>query len=201
MSACRVRGCRNGAYADGLCYHHGGRLPVGHDPAMSNDKEEREVREAIAWCRERGLLLQDVIAEAARLREVIRTGGAMYRAERAALGIPGGIDPGADRGRRFRLTLEEHGVGPVLVAESDEIRQEYGHDGWMTVGLRVRPKAEPTFADMKIAIGAEQWTMQQIIAALEALARENIPPSDDVGEKLDTLFRDRRDWREKALQR
>jgi len=31
-------------------------------------------------------------AEKARLEAVIRTGGAMYRAERAAMGIPGGID-------------------------------------------------------------------------------------------------------------
>lgn len=31
-------------------------------------------------------------AENERLRDVIKTGGAMYRAERARMGIPGGID-------------------------------------------------------------------------------------------------------------
>ena len=32
-----------------------------------------------------------------RLREVIRIGGALLRLERAALGVPGGIDPEAER--------------------------------------------------------------------------------------------------------
>ena len=37
--------------------------------------------------------IETMYAEIHRLRNVIRTGGAMYRAERACLGIPGGYDP------------------------------------------------------------------------------------------------------------
>jgi hypothetical protein len=38
---------------------------------------------------------QDLEKEVERLRAVILTGGAMYRAERAAMGIPGGVDESA----------------------------------------------------------------------------------------------------------
>lgn len=40
-------------------------------------------------------MVADAVMEVQRLRNVIRIGGAMYRAERAALGIPGGIDNGS----------------------------------------------------------------------------------------------------------
>lgn len=46
---------------------------------MAAHNEERRARDWLA-------------RENERLKEVIRTGGAMYRAERAAMGIPGGID-------------------------------------------------------------------------------------------------------------
>lgn len=39
-----------------------------------------------------GEAMSEAAAEVARLRTVIRTGGAAYRLERAAMGIPGGID-------------------------------------------------------------------------------------------------------------
>lgn len=49
-------------------------------------------------------------AEVVRLRTVIRTGGAMYRAERAVMGIPGGVDPNdalhtQERFEQFRSML------------------------------------------------------------------------------------------------
>lgn len=37
--------------------------------------------------------VEKAAAELERLRAVIRTGGAAYRLERAAMGVPGGIDP------------------------------------------------------------------------------------------------------------
>ncbi len=52
-------------------------------------------------------------AEVERLRDVIHTGGAMYRGERAAMGIPGGVDEDsvslmrADLARA-RAEVEEH---------------------------------------------------------------------------------------------
>ena len=63
--------------------------------------EERRARDWLAREKERlegelGAMNAARVAEhaiAERLREVIRTGGAAYRLERAAMGIPGGMDP------------------------------------------------------------------------------------------------------------
>lgn len=73
---------------------------------MSNEPKEPRSAEAptaadlqseIEWLKGRVVLADadaaKYAAERDRLREVIRTGGAMYRAERATMGIPGGIDP------------------------------------------------------------------------------------------------------------
>lgn len=53
-------------------------------------------------------------AEVSRLRNVIRTGGAMYRAERAVMGIPGGIDPDP-RSETPGHTCEIPGDGPDAI--------------------------------------------------------------------------------------
>lgn len=62
------------------------------------------------------VLVDDLIDEVERLRSVIQTGGAMYRAERASMGIPGGLDP-----NDLRATLAN-----VAVDRAKEIVSRFG---------------------------------------------------------------------------
>lgn len=79
-----------------VSYDHLGRNRMVIDPFTSradghpNLAVSQEDMEFVVMARE---ALPKLIAEVNRLRNVIKTGGAMYRAERAALGIPGGFDP------------------------------------------------------------------------------------------------------------
>lgn len=56
--------------------------------------------------------VRELSKEILRLRRVIRTGGAMYRAERACMGIPGGLDPNDLRTTAERVSAEAK-VDPV----------------------------------------------------------------------------------------
>lgn len=58
--------------------------------------------------------------EVERLREVIRAGGAGYRAERSAMGIAGGIDP--DEQIVVRRPVEREVVGWVVVRDTRGVR-------------------------------------------------------------------------------
>ena len=67
-------------------------VPVARLRRLLDEVDARDSLAFLVAARER-----DAVREAERLREVIRTGGAMLRLERATLGVPGGIDPEAER--------------------------------------------------------------------------------------------------------
>jgi hypothetical protein len=67
-------------------------------------------------------------AELRRLQTVIKTGGAMYRAERAAMGIPGGIDEGAIVAASETVSAQQARIRE-LEAERDRLRKLFDDAG------------------------------------------------------------------------
>lgn len=90
----------------------------------------RDLRSEIEWLQGRVKIADGdaakLAAERDRLREVIRTGGAMYRAERACMGIPGGIDPNDALAQRTSdATAEAHVMGSPPPEAMDLVKEAY----------------------------------------------------------------------------